>query len=206
MSEATAPATSPRKALTKGQNTRKILLAAATVVFSQRGYINAEISQITKEAGKSVGVFYTYFNNKAEVLSCLVDEFNLDITNRLDSPSNPPEDVRRVLETMWAAYKAHAPTLLALNEAATMDQQFAARLRKVRDFTRDDFAGMIRTRRAQGLCQGLDERFAGMAMETMVMYCLNEWLGRGGGLIQDAAEERRAFETLAGVMETILKT
>jgi len=205
ITQVAAPEGPPRKALTKGQNTRKLLLAAASVVFSKRGYLNAEISQITKEAGKSVGVFYTYFNNKADVLNCLVDEFNQDIADQIRSPSNAPEDVRRVLEAIWATYKVHAPTFLALSEAATVDPAFAAALGKVRDFAREDFGGMIRARRAEGLCKGLDDHFAAMALETMVMSCLNEWLGRGGGLIKDAAEEQRAFDTLAGVLEAILK-
>jgi len=205
MRQATEPTSSPRKGLTKGKATRKLLLTAATVVFSRRGYMNAEISQITREAGKSVGVFYTYFNNKADVLACLVDDFNRDIANQVVSPTNAPEDVRRVLEAIWATYKVHAPTLVALNEAAAVDPVFAAALAKVRNFARDDFAGMIRTRRAQGLCQTLDDRFAGMALETMVMFCLNEWLGRGGGVIKDAAEEDRAFATLAGIAEAILR-
>jgi AcrR family transcriptional regulator len=198
-------ASAPRRTLKKGQNTRKLLLDAAKVVFSNRGYLNAEISQITDEAGKSVGVFYRYFDNKSDVLSHLLDEFNQYISNELPSPTNAPEDARRVLEVMWVTYKVHAPTLLALNEAATVDPVFAAALAKVREFAREDFAGMIRIRRAQGLCQGLDDRFAAMALETMILQCFNEWLGRGGGLITDAAEEERAFDTLAGVLEAILK-
>ncbi len=202
--QVTALASPPQKGLTKGQTTRKLLLASAAVVFSQRGYLNAEISQITKEAGKSVGVFYTYFNNKADILTCLVDEFNQEIADQIRSPSNAPEDVRRVLEAIWTTYKIHAPTFLALNEAATVDSVFATALRKVRDFAREDFAGMIRARRAEGLCKGLDDRFAAMALETMVTYCLNEWLGRSGELIKDATEEQRAFDTLAGVLEATL--
>jgi AcrR family transcriptional regulator len=205
MRQVNEPEATPRRTLTKGQNTRKLLLEAAKTVFYERGYINAEISQITEEAGKSIGVFYRYFENKAAILSSLVDEFNQYIADQLASPSNAPEDAQRVLEVMWRTYKVHAPTLLALNEAATVDPAFAAALAKVRDFTRDDFAGMIRTRRAQGFCQGLDDRFAAMALETMILQCLNEWLGRGGGVIKDAAEERRAFVSLAGVLEAVLK-
>jgi len=205
MTRVTQPGAPLPKALTKGQNTRRLLLDAAKVVFSQRGYINAEISQITEEAGKSVGVFYRYFNNKSDVLNSLLDEFNQYISHELPSASNAPEDARRVLEAIWGTYKVHAPTLLALNEAATVDPVFASALTKVREFAREDFAGMIRIRRAQGLCQGLDDRFAGMGLETMVFQCLNEWLGRGGGLIKDVAEEKRAFDTLAGVLEASLK-
>jgi AcrR family transcriptional regulator len=198
-------ASAPRKALTKGQITRKLLLDAAKVVFGKRGYINAEISQITEEAGKSIGIFYRYFDNKSDILSSLVDEFNQHIAARLASPFNAPEDARRVLEVIWITYKMHASTILALTEAATVDPIFAAALAKVRDFAREDFAGMIRIRQAQGHCQGLDDRFTATALENMIMSCLNEWLGRGGGLIQDAEEEQRAFATLAGVLETILK-
>jgi AcrR family transcriptional regulator len=197
-------ASAPRKRLTKGQNTRKLLLDAAKVVFSQRGYLNAEIGQITEEAGKSVGVFYRYFDNKSDVLNSLVDEFNQYIAGQLPSASNAPEDARRVLKVMWTTYKIHAATLLALTEAATVDPVFATALAKVRAFAREDFAGMIRTRHAEGLCQGLDDRFAAMALETMILQCFNDWLGRGGGLIKDEDEEQRAFDTLAGVLEAIL--
>jgi AcrR family transcriptional regulator len=206
MRQVTEFASTPRKTLTKGQNTRKLLLEAAKVVFSKRGYLNAEIAQITEEAGKSVGVFYRYFDNKTDVLHSLVNEFNQYVAGELPSPLNAPEEARRVLKVMWVTYKMHAPTLLALSEAATVDPVFEAALAKVRAFVQEDFAGMIRTRQADGLCQGLDDRFAAMALETMIMTCLNDWLGRGGGLIRDAVEEDLAFDTLAGILEATLKT
>ena len=47
---------------------RKAILEAAARVFSEKGYIESSIKNITDEASVAVGTFYTYFNNKEEVL------------------------------------------------------------------------------------------------------------------------------------------
>jgi AcrR family transcriptional regulator len=190
--------------LRKGERTRRRLLEAASRVFARHGYLNAEIGQITQEAGKSIGVFYAYFNNKAELLASLLDAFNVEMAQRVKSQSNPPEHARFVVSVLWNTYKAHAATLLALRDAATIDPSFAAALEAHRDFARADFAGMIRTRQTQGRCLGMDPRLGAMALEAMISQCLYEWLGQGLGAFQDEAEERRAFETLAGVIEAVL--
>lgn len=53
---------------------RKAILKAATKVFSQKGYIDSSIKDITDEATVSVGSFYSYFNNKEEVLEQIYEE------------------------------------------------------------------------------------------------------------------------------------
>jgi AcrR family transcriptional regulator len=195
------PAAAP---LRKGQRTRKQLLEAASRVFARKGYLNTEISQITQEAGKSIGVFYAYFENKAELLTSLLDDFNTEIGQRIVTDTHAPESARFVLSTIWNSYKAHAPTLLALTDAATVDANFAAALEALRNFARNDFAGMIRIRQAAGLCRGMDPRLTAMALETMTNQCLYEWLGKGLGAFEDEAQEEQAFDTLAGIVDTVL--
>ncbi|WP_017210346.1 TetR/AcrR family transcriptional regulator [Clostridium beijerinckii] len=55
---------------------RKAILKAATDVFSKKGYIEASIKDITNEASISVGSFYSYFNNKEEILIQIFDEIS----------------------------------------------------------------------------------------------------------------------------------
>ncbi|MBU3215668.1 TetR/AcrR family transcriptional regulator [Clostridium estertheticum] len=55
---------------------RKIIIEAATKVFSQKGYIDSSIKDITDEASVAVGTFYSYFNNKEEVLEQIYDEIS----------------------------------------------------------------------------------------------------------------------------------
>lgn len=66
--------------LTKAKKTkdlkRKSILEAAAKVFSQKGYIDSSIKDITNEASVSVGSFYSYFNNKEEVLAQIYEEIS----------------------------------------------------------------------------------------------------------------------------------
>jgi AcrR family transcriptional regulator len=182
-----------------------VLLAAARTVFAREGYLKAEISQITREAGKSNGVFYNYFDNKDDLLRHLVDEFRQDLrAHGLHKPTNAPEEVQDILATLWQTYKSHAATFLALTEAAAVDARFAELFQPLRREAREDFAGMIRVRQKAGFCTGLDPVYTAIALETMITYCLYEWLARGLGTFEDATQERKAFETLTSVMKTVL--
>ncbi len=57
---------------TKSQQTRMKILAAAAAVVGRIGYDKASISEITKEAGLSTGLFYYYFPNREELLNQLL--------------------------------------------------------------------------------------------------------------------------------------
>lgn len=52
----------------RGVRSRAALLAAARRLFGSKGYANTKIADITQEAGRALGSFYTYFANKEEIL------------------------------------------------------------------------------------------------------------------------------------------
>jgi TetR/AcrR family transcriptional regulator, fatty acid metabolism regulator protein len=47
------------------------ILAAATRVFARKGYYNARVSDIAREAGIAAGTIYLYFDTKEEILITL---------------------------------------------------------------------------------------------------------------------------------------
>lgn len=55
----------PRVALA---DKRESLLRAATRVFAQRGYFNAQVADIAREAGVAAGTVYLYFRSKDDLL------------------------------------------------------------------------------------------------------------------------------------------
>ncbi|MVX65562.1 TetR family transcriptional regulator [Clostridium chromiireducens] len=55
---------------------RKAIIKAAADVFSNKGYIEASIKDITNEASISVGSFYSYFSNKEEILIQIFEEIS----------------------------------------------------------------------------------------------------------------------------------
>ncbi len=80
----------------RGEATRKAILSAAERVIGERGFNEASIGLITREAGVAQGTFYIYFKSKDEVFSELVlemgrlvrralSEATQNIENRLDA-------------------------------------------------------------------------------------------------------------------------
>ncbi|NMM61703.1 TetR/AcrR family transcriptional regulator [Clostridium sp. P21] len=64
------------KSVSKSALKRRTILEAAARVFSEKGYIETSIKNITDEASVAVGTFYTYFNNKEEVLEQIYEEIS----------------------------------------------------------------------------------------------------------------------------------
>lgn len=75
---------SSNKAENKKVLKRKVILEAAAKVFSQKGYIDSSIKNITDEASVAVGSFYSYFNNKEEVLEQIYEEI-FQMSLKIDS-------------------------------------------------------------------------------------------------------------------------
>lgn len=71
----------PRTA--RGQRTRHKLVEAAEVVFGEKGFERASISDITREAGVALGTFYVYFEDKQALLVEVVDGLGARLRARL---------------------------------------------------------------------------------------------------------------------------
>ena len=67
----------------KDETKRQLILQAAKTLFSQRGFFNTSVSDITKETGLPVGSIYTYFKGKEEIVRAIVNEGWDDLRNRL---------------------------------------------------------------------------------------------------------------------------
>jgi AcrR family transcriptional regulator len=73
--ELVSPATG-RPLTKRGEATRRRLLEAAEVVFSEQGYHEASIVKITERAGIGLGTFYLYFDSKQSIFEALVIDLN----------------------------------------------------------------------------------------------------------------------------------
>lgn len=71
------------------------ILNAAIKVFGQKGFFNARISDIAKEADVADGTIYLYFNNKYDILLTLFEEeigkLIIQIRNAIAQVSDPRE-------------------------------------------------------------------------------------------------------------------
>lgn len=76
------PASRPPQQL-RAKRTRRHLLAAARRVLAERGYADATIDDVAREAGCSKGAYYFHFSSKEEVLLAVVDDWIRECSQRL---------------------------------------------------------------------------------------------------------------------------
>jgi AcrR family transcriptional regulator len=73
--------------------TKKKLIDAAIKVFSEKGYFNARVSDIVKEAGVAQGTFYIYFKSKEDAFLFIVNMITSEVykiieeTKKLEIPA-----------------------------------------------------------------------------------------------------------------------
>ncbi|OYY65333.1 MAG: hypothetical protein B7Y49_06915 [Sphingomonas sp. 28-62-11] len=106
--EMPSPVETPqRKAgLIKAERTRKSIIDAARIVFSERPYDSVSVSRIVEQAGVANGTFYLYFENKEAVLRdvtvSIVADYAQFMNERMKSIDDPIDRVsiatRSVLE------------------------------------------------------------------------------------------------------------
>ena len=79
---------------------RAAILNAATRVFARRGFFNAQVADVAREAGVAAGTVYLYFRSKDDLLTSIFEESMtraLEKADRaLDGVTDPVERLRRL--------------------------------------------------------------------------------------------------------------
>jgi AcrR family transcriptional regulator len=75
----------PGPATARGRRTRQRLVEAAEVVFGEKGFERASISDLTRRAGVALGTFYVYFPDKRALLVEVVDGLGERLRAELDA-------------------------------------------------------------------------------------------------------------------------
>lgn len=96
----------------KSADKHEKIIKAAIKVFAGKGFFNARIADIAKEAGVADGTIYLYFNNKYDILLSLFEEeigkIISEIRRLLEQESDP--------EMMLAVFANHYLSLLKDNK------------------------------------------------------------------------------------------
>lgn len=74
------------------------IIRAATKVFAKKGFFNARISDIAKEAKVADGTIYLYFNNKYDMLLSVFEEKIGKLVEQIITQIENEKDPRRMLE------------------------------------------------------------------------------------------------------------
>jgi len=91
-----------------GIESRKRIIKAAMDVFSKRGYAKANIREIAKVAGISVGGVYLYFKNKEELYKSLIQDKRREMGTRIETAIEKAESEAHALSNFLGLYLDYA--------------------------------------------------------------------------------------------------
>jgi AcrR family transcriptional regulator len=112
----------------KARRTRARLLLAAYEQFSATGYRATKAGDICARAGTSLGTFYQYFRDRADVMTALVAEAVRATLERNRAPwqlSAGREGIRRVIADFVEGYAASSAFQAVWEEATHVDEELA---------------------------------------------------------------------------------
>jgi len=75
----------------RGMETKKKIIEAAEALFAEKGYHKTNALEIAARAGVATGSFYSYFNNKKEVLIEIIRNFYAAATEKVINSYNLEE-------------------------------------------------------------------------------------------------------------------
>lgn len=160
----------------KGAKTRQSLLVAGYQQLIQRGYMATSVEHIHEAAGVSLGTYYQYFRDKADLMATLVGEAILDTAEAMFRPVDllhGPAGLRDLLEGFVSGYASTAAFQRVWEEATHVDEELAAFRREVSLLLEGRLSDAIVAGQRSGTVDGeLDPKASARALAAMVdRYC-----------------------------------
>jgi len=179
--ETQEPSAGPRSR--KGAKTKERLLEAAKHVFEESGFLEARISDISKEAGLSHGSFYHYFDSKEQIFREVAETQEALLTAPASDDDHGVETLseferllranRRYLER----YRDNGRIMGVIEEVSRYDAPVGeARIARQKHFA-DRAERSIRRLQTDGNASAdIDPAIAAMALGSMVARFAELWL------------------------------
>ena len=160
------------------------LKQAALAVFERVGFLNAKITDITHEAGKAAGSFYTHFESKEALLEALLADLLSEADQTAADPAHSGDfgdwsAVRWHVRAYWQTYRAHAAVLRSLQEAAIVNERFAARLREMTEPDLRHFVEHLEQARAAGAQLPGDPMLTAFMIQSVMLTFTSQWIDKG---------------------------
>jgi AcrR family transcriptional regulator len=190
------------KATRKGRQTDEAFRDAARRVFARDGYLNARISDIAAEAGRSVASFYNYYDTTADLLIALAEVFHAEATSMAVLPYRAglarEDALREAVAGFWRTYAKRRGELIGIFQAAMVEGRFRDRWLELRGEGIERIAGAVRAAQAAGYCPGVDPVLTASALSAMLEHFCYIWLGQGGEK-NVTFDDERALDALATI-------
>lgn len=160
--------------------TRDRLLRAARLVFEEQGFLTARVSDITRRAGVSHGLFYNYFESKQDIfrrLAADIDRRLADIITHENPAARTPEEtwiaaMRQFLEI----FRDESKMLRVIEEVSRYDPELHASRRALHRVQGLRLAKAIARLQAEGRADpALDPRVAAVALGASAWRFAEQW-------------------------------
>jgi AcrR family transcriptional regulator len=172
------------------------LKAAAIRVFERVGYLNTKITDITAEAGRATGSFYKHFASKERLLEALLADVLAggDAAAAAEGHSDDFREraaVRYHVAAFWGFYRRYRTVMVALQQAAIVDEEFGGRAQELVEPDQRHLAGHL---------AGLDLPGDPLVIATLVTVSMqafaSAWLSGNHPDLGRELSDEEAIETL----------
>lgn len=125
----------------KAANKHSKIIHAATKVFAKKGFFNARISDIAKEAKVADGTIYLYFNNKFDILISVFEEEIGNLIEQVKKLLDAEDDPRKMLEVFAKKHLTVMKKNKNLAEVIQIELRQSAKL--IKDYRNNKFSEYI---------------------------------------------------------------
>jgi AcrR family transcriptional regulator len=186
-----------KRLTTRGEQTRRALLQAASRLFAENGYHNTSVPDIVRAAGVGHGTFYEYFASRRAILVDLTRQVS-DVDSRLPRlrSQNLADRIRAEIFWYLSDHVEHLELAKVWHDAATIDPEIAETRRRERARRQSRIRQGIET---AGARPDIDPEIAAAALTAMLEEFAQRWFVEGEGPGRSAHDVVAASETLAAL-------
>jgi AcrR family transcriptional regulator len=188
----------------QGTRVRDDIIAAATRVFSQRGYHAASMTEIADEVGIRKPSLYHHIRKKEDLLFAiheqLIDELSQETMAALERADTPEERIRRILEVNMSFVARHRDGVAVfLQERREMSGQRWDDLVVKRDSYERIVSGVVAAGTLSGAFVDVPSQITARALLAMANWGYT-WFDPAGELSAQAVAEIFAEIALKGLL------
>ena len=186
-----------KRLTTRGEQTRRALLQAASRLFAENGYHNTSVPDIVRAAGVGHGTFYEYFASRRAILVDLTRQVS-DVDSRLPRLRSQNQADRIRAEIFWylSDHVEHLELAKVWHDAATIDPEIAETRRRERARRQ---ARVRQGIEAAATRPDIDPEIAAAALTAMLEEFAQRWFVEAEGPGRRAHDVVAASETLAAL-------
>ncbi len=176
----------------KRESRRADILEGALKVFGEKGYHQARVSDIIKEAGIARGTFYLYFEGKSaiflELLDGLLKQLEASIVGVDTEADSPPvelqliETVRGILDTV---VQNRLLTTIIIREAVGLDAEVDLRMKAFYESLLHYIRESLEEGTKLGYVRELDHEVASMCILGTIKQFMEQFVMKEAGATVD---------------------